>query len=96
MDQEWPYLLYEAIWAQFAGVEHSTDMLCLGVFFDMNLYVTYMLEKEGKKSIHQLADHYCSTRSTARSTGCQLPESYSKVVQIQMRFARARRRGFLC
>ncbi len=54
MDQEWPYLFYEAIWAQSAGVENNTDMLCLGVFFDMNLYVTYMLEKEGKKSIHQI------------------------------------------
>ena len=29
----------------------NTDMLCLAVFFGMNLYVTYMLEKEGKESI---------------------------------------------
>ena len=54
VDQERPNLFYEAIWAQFAGVEHNTDMLCLAVFFGMNLYVTYMLEKEGKKSIHRI------------------------------------------
>ena len=29
-------------------------MLCLAVFSDMNLYVTSMLEKEGKKSIHRI------------------------------------------
>ena len=54
VDQERPYLSYEAIWAQFVGVEHNTDMLCLAIYLVVNLYVTYMLEKEGKKSIHRI------------------------------------------
>ena len=54
MDQERPYLFYEAMWAPFAGVERNTDMLCLAVFLGMSLYVIDMLEKEGKKSIHRI------------------------------------------
>ena len=54
MDQERPYLFYEAIWAQFVGVEHDTDMLCLALYFVVNLYVTYMLEKQEKTSLHRI------------------------------------------